>query len=105
ANRKQNRRAAAEQKMESSDKKKRAVTFFFSAIFLLVAAGGVFFFVWTRKADEGAKPASRREDAEVDAFLKDVKLSFQSAHAVKRGSGHHASSGSKADDAEFNNDA
>ena len=63
------------------------------------------FFVWTRKATDETKLASRSEDAEVDAFLKDVKLSFQSAHAVKRGSGHHASSGSKADDAEFNNDA
>ncbi|HEY6477199.1 MAG TPA: hypothetical protein VI456_11505, partial [Polyangia bacterium] len=103
--REQNRRAAAEQKMESSDKKKRAVTVFLSTIFLLVAAGGVFFFVWTRKADDGTKLASRSEDAEVDAFLKDVKLSFQSAHAVKRGSGGHHASGSKADDAEFNNDA
>jgi eukaryotic-like serine/threonine-protein kinase len=104
--REQNRRAAAEQKMESSDKKKRAATVLFTTIFLLVAAGGVGFFVLTRKATDETKLASRSEDAEVDAFLKDVKLSFQSAHAVKRGSGgHHASAGSKADDAEFNNDA
>jgi serine/threonine protein kinase len=102
--REQNRRAAAEQKMESSDKKKRAATLLFSAIFLLVAAGGVGFFVLTRKADDGTKLAARSEDAEVDAFLKDVKLNFEKAHVAKRGSGgHHA--GSSKDDAEFNNDA
>jgi serine/threonine protein kinase len=102
--REQNRRAAAEQKMESADKKKRAATLLFSAIFLLVAAGGVGFFVLTRKADDGTKLASRSEDAEVDAFLKDVKLNFQKAHVAKRGSGGHHAGGSK-DDAEFNNDA
>jgi serine/threonine protein kinase len=105
--REQNRRAAAEQRQESVDKKKSAVTAMFTLLFLVAAVGGVFFFVWTRKADQGTKLASRSEDAEVDAFLKDVKLSFQGAHVAKRGSGggHHASAGSKADDAEFNNDS
>jgi serine/threonine protein kinase len=102
--REQNRRAAAEQKMESSDKKKRAATVLFTTIFLLVAGGGVGFFVLTRKADDGTKLASRSEDAEVDAFLKDVKLNFQKAHVAKRGSGGHHTGNSK-DDAEFNNDA
>jgi eukaryotic-like serine/threonine-protein kinase len=101
--REQNRRAAAEQKLESVDKKKRAVTFFFGSIFFLAAAGAVGYFVWTRKADDGTKLASRSEDAEVDAFLKDVKLTFQKAHVAKRGSGHHA--GNSKDDAEFSNDA
>ncbi|HEY4393293.1 MAG TPA: protein kinase [Polyangia bacterium] len=101
--REQNRRAAAEQKMESADKKKRAATLLFSTIFLLVAAGGVGLFVLTRKADDGTKLASRSEDAEVDAFLKDVKLNFQKAHVAKRGSGHHT--GNSKDDAEFNNDS
>ena len=104
--REQNRRAAAEQRQESVDKKKSTVTVLFTLVFLVAAVGGVFFFVWTRKADQGTKLASRSEDAEVDAFLKDVKLSFQGAHVAKRGSGggHHAG-GSKADDAEFNNDS
>ena len=101
--REQNRRAAAEQRQESVDKKKKTVTVLFTMIFLVAAVGGVFFFVWTRKADQGTKLASRSEDAEIDAFLKDVKLSFQGAHVAKRGSGHHA--GSKADDAEFSNDS
>ncbi len=103
--REQNRRAAAEQAQESVEKKKSAVTFFSTVIFLAIAVGGVVFYVWTRKADQGTKLASRSEDAEVDAFLKDVKLSFQSAHVAKRGSsGHHAGGSSKAEDAEFNND-
>jgi serine/threonine protein kinase len=105
--REQNRRAAAEQRQESVDKKKKTVTVLFTLIFLVAAVGLVGFFVWTRKADEGTKLASRSEDAEIDAFLKDVKLSFQGAHVAKRGSsgGHHAGGGSKADDAEFNNDS
>jgi serine/threonine-protein kinase len=104
--REQNRRAAAEQRQESVDKKKKTVTVLFTLVFLVAAVGGVFFFVWTRKADQGTKLASRSEDAEIDAFLKDVKLSFQGAHVAKRGSGggHHGG-GSKADDAEFNNDS
>ena len=104
--REQNRRAAAEQRQESVDKKKKTVTVLFTLVLLVAAVGGVFFFVWTRKADQGTKLASRSEDAEIDAFLKDVKLSFQGAHVAKRGSGgHHAGGGSKADDAEFSNDS
>ncbi len=104
--REQNRRAAAEQRQESVDKKKSTVTVLFTLVLLVAAVGGVFFFVLTRKADQGTKLASRSEDAEIDAFLKDVKLSFQGAHVAKRGSGgHHASGSSKADDAEFNNDS
>ena len=91
--------------MESSDKKKRAATLLFSTIFLLAAAGAVGFFVFTRKASDETKLATRSEDAEVDAFLKDVKLNFQKAHVAKRGSGGHHSTGNAKDDAEFNNDA
>ena len=90
--REQNRRAAAEQRQESVDKKKKTVTVLFTLVFLAAAVGLVGFFVLTRKADQGTKLASRSEDAEIDAFLKDVKLSFQGAHVAKRGSGggHHA---------------
>jgi len=102
--REQNRRAAAEQRQESVDKKKKTVTVLFTLVFLVAAVGGVFFFVWTRKADQGTKLASRSEDAEVDAFLKDVKVSFQKAQVAKRGSGGHHAGGGK-DDAEFNNDS
>ncbi len=102
--REQNRRAAAEQRQESVDKKKKTVTVLFTIVFLAAAVGLVGFFVLTRKADQGTKLASRSEDAEIDAFLKDVKLSFQGAHVAKRGSGgHHA--GSRAEEGEFSNDS
>lgn len=103
--REQNRRAAAEQRQESVDKKKKTVTVLFTLVLLVAAVGLVGVFVWTRKADEGTKLASRSEDAEVDAFLKDVKVSFQKAQVAKRGSGGHHAGGGKADDAEFNNDS
>lgn len=102
--REQNRRAQAEQKHEQSDKRKRVFTFFFGLIALGAAVGGVVFYVWTRKEGDDSKIASRTDDADVDAFLKDVKLSFQKATVAKRGSGggHHGSTGG---DSEFNNDS
>jgi serine/threonine protein kinase len=106
--REQNRRAAAEQRQESVDKKKSAVTALFTLIFLTAAVGVVVFFVWTRKADQGTKLASRSEEAEIDAFLKDVKLNFPGAHVNRRSSGgHHASGGgaSAAGDDDFSNDS
>ena len=105
--REQNRRAAAEQRQESVDKKKKLVTGFAVLLFFAAAVGGVVFYVWTRKDDQGTKLASRSEDAEVDAFLKDVKLSFQSAHVAKHssGGGHHAGGGATAGDDDFSNDA
>jgi serine/threonine protein kinase len=101
--REQNRRAQADQKQEKSDKRKSIFTFVFALIALGVAVGGVVFYVWTRKEGDDTKIASRTDDADIDAFLKDVKLSFQKATVAKRGSGgsHHATGA----DSEFNNDA
>ncbi len=101
--REQNRRAAADQKHEKTEKRKSVFTFFFALIFLGIAVGGVLFYVITRKDVDDTKIASRTDDADIDAFLKDVKLSFQKATVAKRGSGggHHASGA----DSEFNNDS
>jgi len=101
--REQNRRAQADQNQEKSDKRKSIFTFVFALIALGVAVGGVVFYVWTRKEGDDSKLASRTDDADIDAFLKDVKLSFQKATVAKRGSGggHHATGA----DSEFNNDA
>ncbi len=66
--------------------------------------GGVVFFVWTRKAGDGTKLASRSEDAEIDAFLKDVKLSFQGAHVAKRGQ-RRRTSRRRRPTSEFSNDS
>jgi hypothetical protein len=103
----QNRRAAAEQRQEKTDKRKSIFTLFFVLTALLAVVGGIFLYVWTRKEGDDTKIASRTDDADIDAFLKDVKLSFQRATVARRGGGssgggHHASSGA---DSEFNNDS
>ncbi len=107
--REQNRRAVAEQRQESVDKKKSIFTFVVVLVALVAAVGGIFLFVLTRKATDTTKLATREEEAEIDAFLKDVKLRFVGAHVAKRGSAHHgggASSGSSsANDGDFSNDA
>ncbi len=100
--REQNRRAQADQKQEKSEKRKSIFTFVFALIALGVAVGGVVLYVWTRKEGNDTKIASRTDDADVDAFLKDVKLSFRRATVAKRGSGGHHAAGA---DSEFSNDA
>jgi hypothetical protein len=99
----QMRRARAEQRHESVEKKKSLVTFLIVGAALVIAVGGVAFYVLSRKASDSGKLASREEEAEVDAFLKGVKLNFATAHVARRGSGHHAAS-SGGSDADFNND-
>ena len=101
------RRANAEIRHEKSERKKSLVTVLIVLVAVVVSLGGVGYFVWSRKAANQTALASRQEEAEIDAFLKDVKLSFAGAHVAKRtgggGGGHHASGGG-ANDAEFNND-
>jgi Protein kinase domain len=107
--REQNRRAAAEQRQESVDKKKSAFTFFVVFGALAIIGVGLTYYILTRKASGENKLATREEAAEIDAFLKDVKLSFVGAHVAKRGSGggHHAGGGSSApaNDGDFSNDS
>jgi serine/threonine protein kinase len=100
----QNRRAHAEIKHEKAEKAKSAFTMMLVSILVLVIGGGIGWYVLTRKADKKTELAERSEDAEIDAFLKDVKLSFQKVSTVKRGGGHHGG-GSTAADGEFSNDA
>ena len=100
----QNRRAHAEIKHEKSEKAKRAFTLVIVSIALLAIAGGGGWYVLTRKAADKTTLAERSEDAEIDAFLKDVKLSFQKASTVKHG-GAHRGGGSVAGDGDFSNDA
>jgi eukaryotic-like serine/threonine-protein kinase len=100
----QMRRAKAEHTHEATEKKKSMATMLIVGVALAVVGGGMALYLTTRKAAEGGQLASREEEAEVDSFLKDVKLDFQTAHVAKRGSGgHHASAGGGGGD-EFNND-
>lgn len=101
----QARRAQAEQRSQKSEKKK---SFFTTIIVTLVVAtvlGGVAFYVVSRRDTTGGKLASREEEAEVDNFLKGVKIGGMKASvkkAVHRAPGSGAPRGA-ADD-EFNND-
>jgi len=99
----QNRRAHAEIRHEKSEKAKRAFTVMLVSVLLLAIAGGGGWYILTRKAADKTTLAERSEDAEIDAFLKDVKLSFQKASTVKRGS-HRGGGGSTAGDGDFSND-
>jgi hypothetical protein len=102
----QQRRAHAERAHESVEKKKSMATLLIVGAAVVAVLGGVGVYVLSRKASEGGKLASRAEEAEVDAFLKDVKINFARAQVAKRGSGGHASrSAGSGNDAEFANDA
>jgi len=102
----QNRRAHAEIRHEKSEKAKRTFTIFVVLIALLVVGGAGTWYVLTRKAADKTTIAERSEDAEIDAFLKEVKVSFQKVSTVKHGSGggHHGGAG-LAGDGDFSNDA
>ena len=104
--REQARRAHAEQAHETVEKRKSLVTIFIVGILVLGVLGGVAFYVLSRKASDGGKLASREEEAEVDAFLKDVKINFATAHVAKKGqaSGPRHPGAGAANDSEFNND-
>jgi serine/threonine-protein kinase len=99
----QNRRAHAEIRHEKAEKAKSAFTMMLVSILVIAIGGGITWYVLTRKPADKTELAERSEDAEIDAFLKDVKLSFQKASTVKRGGGHHGG-GSSAADGEFSND-
>jgi hypothetical protein len=96
------RRAKAEHSHEKTEKKKSVATMLIVGVALAVVGSGAALYLKTRKAADGGQLASREEEAEVDSFLKDVKLNFQTAHVAKRGSGGHHASGGGGD--EFNND-
>lgn len=104
------RRAQAEQRSEKSEKKKSLFTGVVVTLVLLVVAAGAGIFLLTRHDTSGGHLASREEEAEIDNFLKGVKIDVSKA-VVRRapsGGGHHAPgggnlSGGSADD--FNNDS
>ena len=103
----QTRRAHAEIKHEKSEKTKSFFTFIVVTIALLGIGGAGAWYVLTRKAADKTQLAERSEEAEIDAFLKDVKLSFQRANVAKKGSGggHRSGGSSVAGDGDFSNDA
>jgi serine/threonine-protein kinase len=97
------RRAKAETTSAATEKKKSMATVVIVGVALTLVGGGMAAYLMTRKAADGGKLASREEEAEVDSFLKEVKLDFQTAHVAKRAPGGHHSGGGGGGD-EFNND-
>jgi hypothetical protein len=101
----QQRRARAEHSHVATEKKKSMATMLVVGVAAVAAVGGIAFYVMSRKAADQGTLATREEEAEIDSFLKEVKLDFATAHVAKRGGGggpHHAAAGGG--DAEFNND-
>jgi hypothetical protein len=98
----QMRRSKAEHSHEQSEKKKSMATFLIVGVALAAVVGGIALYVLSRKAAEGGTLASRQEEAEVDSFIKEVRLNFATAHVAKRGT--HRGGGGGGGDAEFNND-
>jgi hypothetical protein len=100
----QQRRARAEKAHETVEKKKSMATFVVVGAAVVLVLGALGVYVWSRKASDGGQLASREEEIEVDAFLKEVKINFATAHVAKRtASGQHRAAAGGGD-AEFNND-
>jgi len=104
----QQRRAHAEIRHEKTEKRKSAFVTFVAAILIVVVGGGLGWYILSRKGTEATKLAERDEEADIDAFLKNVKANFSAAHVTNRasGGGHHASrgGGGPAGDGDFSTD-
>lgn len=103
----QARRAQAEQRSEKSEKKKSMFTGIVVTLVLLAVAAGLGIFLLTRRDTSGGHLASREEEAEIDNFLKGVKIDVSKAVVRRGGGGHHAGGGSLSGGSadEFNNDS
>ncbi|MDX2020812.1 MAG: protein kinase [Deltaproteobacteria bacterium] len=99
----QARRAQANQSMESTERKKsRFTALIIGAAGAVVVAGAVFYFINRQNQQQGAL-ASRAEEADIDAFLKNVKIEFnqnKKPRAARRGGGGGSAKGGD----EFNTD-
>ena len=101
----QARRDNAEQRSQKTQKKKSLVTTAIVTVVIASVLGGAGFYVLSRRDGGANRLASRQEEAEVESFLKGVKIGGMKA-TVRRGGGHHAGGGNTAggpDD--FNNDS
>lgn len=98
------RRARAEQSLEVTEKKKSRVIFTVVGLLLIGVGLGAGYYILNRKAAESDALASRVGEADVDAFLKGVKLDF-TQHKKARPAGRRSGGGSSKGGAdEWNND-
>ena len=98
------RRAHAEHSSAKTEKRKSLVGALVIGLAVLAVGGGVGYYLLTRKDGSEATIASRAEEAEIENFLKGVKISGKaSVQRRAHGGSRPASSGGGAND-EFNND-
>lgn len=95
-----NRRAQAEQAQEKVEKKKSRATLFILGAAVIVLGAGAFLYLKNRKAAEVDVLASRVGEADVDEFLKNVKLDFAQRKPAAGGAKRVSSGGGKG---EFDN--
>ncbi|HEY8925649.1 MAG TPA: protein kinase [Polyangia bacterium] len=90
----QARRAHAEQKSAKSEKTKSMFTGIVIAVVLLVLAGGAAIFLLSRRDTSGGHLASREEEAEIEQFLKGVKIGGMKASVHRAPAGGRRAGGS-----------
>jgi hypothetical protein len=101
------RRAQAEHRSEKSEKKKSLATKLIVTAVVLAVLGGVGFYVVSRRDSAAGQLASREEEAEIESFLKGVKIGGMKAsvkRATHRGSSSGASVAGGGSAEDFNND-
>ncbi|HEX7599156.1 MAG TPA: serine/threonine-protein kinase [Polyangia bacterium] len=81
------RRAQAERTHEHVERKKGRWTVLILGVAVVAVAGGLFWFIQQRHAAKDDVLASRVSEADVDAFLKDVKVSFPERRHASGGGG------------------
>jgi len=92
------RRTRAEQAHEHTERRKGRWFFLIISVAVLAVAGGMWFYLKNRKAAQVDTLASRVSEADVDKFLKDVKVEF--AQPKRAGGGRRSVGGGVAGRAE-----
>jgi serine/threonine protein kinase len=97
------RRTKAEQAHEHSERRKGRWMVGIIGAAVLVIAGGLAFYLMNRKAAEHDVLASRVSEADVDRFLKDVKVEFSPTKHAAAGAGHRRAGGFSGRAEDFDN--
>jgi serine/threonine protein kinase len=97
------RRTQAEQAHEHSERRKQRWTVGIIGAAVLVIAGGLAFYLMNRKAAERDVLASRVSEADVDRFLRDVKVEFSASKHASGGVGRRRGGGFSGRAEDFDN--
>jgi serine/threonine protein kinase len=97
------RRTRAEQVHQHTERRKGLWTIAITAGALLIVAAGLWFFLKGRKAAEEDLLASRVSEADIDKFLKDVKIEFAQPNRAAAGGRRSTGGGISGRAEDFNN--